>query len=195
MIHGGANNFLTPELILKAADDLRQCALIILQLEIPLAGVYATINFAKENKIPVLLNPAPATKNLSIDMACKCDFFVPNETELGILTDMPVDSLDDVKTAAKFLLDKGLKNIIVTLGSRGSLLMSKTGSELVPTPKVDALDSTGAGDAFIGCFAKHYSRTKNILESMKVACKYAALSVTRKGTQDSYLTRPEFEKF
>lgn len=193
MIHGGANNFLTPEIILQAADDLKKCSMIVLQLEIPLASVYATINFAKENKIPVLLNPAPATDKLSIEMACKCDFFVPNETELGILTGMTVNTMSEIKSAAKFLLDKGLKNVIVTLGSRGSILMSKTGSESMPTPKVKAVDSTGAGDAFIGCFAEHFSRTKNILSSMKVASQYAALSVTRKGTQSSYPSANEFK--
>ena len=191
----GANDHLTPELILQAGEDLKKCDLIVLQLEIPLESVYAAINFASENKIPVLLNPAPAVKELSIDMACKCDFFVPNETELGILTNMPVETVENIKDAAKLLLSKGLKNVIVTMGSRGSLWLSENVEEHVPTRKVEAVDSTGAGDSFIGCFIEHYVKTKDILTSMKRASQYAALSVTKKGTQDSYAYKNEFDSF
>jgi len=182
-------------LLAQAADDLKKCALIVLQLEIPLETVYAAINFANENKIPVLLNPAPAVKELSIDMACKCDFFVPNETELSILTDMPVTSREEIKAAAQSLLAKGLKNIIVTMGSQGALWLSNEREEFVPARKVQAVDSTGAGDSFIGCFVEHYSKSGDVLESMKRASLYATLSVTKKGTQNSYATVEEFKKF
>lgn len=166
-----------------------------MQLEIPLETVYSAINFANENKIPVLLNPAPAVKELSIEMACKCDFFVPNETELGILTDMPVDSRQEIKAAANSLLSKGLKNIIVTMGSKGALWLSSEREEFIPARKVQAVDSTGAGDSFIGCFVEHYIKTVDVLESIKRASLYATLSVTKKGTQDSYVGVEEFEKF
>ncbi|MBQ3442734.1 MAG: ribokinase [Selenomonadaceae bacterium] len=195
LLYKGANDKLTPELLMQAADDLKKCGLIVLQLEIPLETVYAAIDFANENKIPVLLNPAPAVKNLSIDMACKCDFFVPNETELGILTDMPVGSREEIKSAAQSLLSKGLKNITVTMGSQGALWLADGAEEFIPARKVQAVDSTGAGDSFIGCFVEHYSRTGDVLESIKRASLYATLSVTRKGTQNSYVGVDEFEKF
>lgn len=195
LLYKGANDKLTPELLAQAADDLKSCGLIVLQLEIPLETVYAAINFANENKIPVLLNPAPAVKDLSIEMACKCDFFVPNETELSILTDMPVGSRDEIKAAAQSLLSKGLKNIIVTMGSQGALWLSSEREEFVPARKVQAVDSTGAGDSFIGCFVEHYSKNSDVLESMKRASLYATLSVTKKGTQNSYAGAVEFEKF
>ena len=195
LIYKGANDKLTPELLMQAADDLKKCGLIVLQLEIPLETVYAAINFANENKIPVLLNPAPAVKNLSIDMACKCDFFVPNETELGILTDMPINSREEIKSAANSLLSKGLKNIIVTMGSQGALWLANGIEEFIPARKVQAVDSTGAGDSFIGCFVENYVKTGDVLESIKRASLYATLSVTKKGTQDSYATAAEFEKF
>ena len=195
VFYRGANDLLTPELILKAADDLKQCGLIVVQLEIPLETVYATIDFANENKIPVLLNPAPMNKDFSMDAACKCDFVVPNEVELKLLTGMAVDSVDDIRAAAKKLFSHGLKNLIVTMGKRGSMWLAEGVEEFVPTLKVDSVDSTGAGDAYIGCFVETYARTGNVIDSMKRASKYAALSVTRKGTQDSYLTADEFEKF
>lgn len=195
VFYRGANDLLTPELILKAAEDLKKCGLIVVQLEIPLETVYATIDFANENKIPVLLNPAPMNKDFSMDAACKCDFVVPNEVELKLLTGMAVDSIDDVRAAAKKLFSNGLKNLIVTMGERGSMWLADGVEEFVPTLKVDSVDSTGAGDAYIGCFAETYVRTGNVIDAMQRASKYAALSVTRKGTQDSYLTADEFEKF
>ncbi|MBR0260692.1 MAG: ribokinase [Selenomonadaceae bacterium] len=195
LLYKGANDKLTPELVLQAADDLKACNIIVLQLEIPLETVYAVIDFANANKIPVLLNPAPAVKNLSIDMACKCDFFVPNETELGILTDMPISSRDEIKIAATSLLNKGLKNIIVTMGSLGVLWLANGVEEFVPARKVQAVDSTGAGDSFIGCFVENYGKTGDVLESIKRASQYATLSVTKEGTQDSYATADEFERF
>lgn len=194
VLYRGANDALTPEVMLQAADDLKNCGLIILQLEIPLETVYAAIDFANANKIPVILNPAPMNKNLSLEMACKCDFVIPNEVELKILTGMPVDTVEEIILAAKKLLNCGFKNVIVTMGERGSVWLSEGVKEFVSTLKVDAVDSTGAGDAYIGCFAEIFMRTGKILESMQVASKYAALSVTRKGTQDSYLTAEELKK-
>ena len=195
LLYKGANDELTPELLAQAEDDLKKCGLIVLQLEIPLETVYAAIDFANANKIPVLLNPAPAVKNFSIDMACKCDFVVPNETELGILTGMPVGSRAEIKSAAQSLLSKGLKNLIVTMGSQGALWLSDGREEFVPARKVQAVDSTGAGDSFIGCFVEHFCKTGDVLASMKRASLYATLSVTKAGTQDSYVGVDEFEKF
>ena len=194
LIHKGANACLTPEVIEDAEDALKECGLIVLQLEVPLETVYAAIDMGKKHNVPVLLNPAPASKELSIEKACLCDFFVPNETELSILTGMPTNTLGEIKAAAQTLVDKGLKNVIVTMGSKGSMWLTKEDYLVVPAVKVDAVDTTGAGDSFIGCFVENYSRTQNIPEAMKEASQYASLSVTRKGTQDSYLTREEFDK-
>lgn len=119
LIIKGANKFLSPEDIDRAAEDLKKCKLIVLQLEVQLETVYHAIAFGNKNKIPVLLNPAPAQRSLDLEYACRCDFFVPNETELEILTNMPVNSIDDVRRASQSLLDKGLKNVIVTLGEKG----------------------------------------------------------------------------
>lgn len=195
LINPGANEKLTPADIEKAGAELAACGLFVLQLEVPLKTVYAAIRFAKKHGIKVLLNPAPASRELSLDMACQCDFFVPNETELSILVNKPVDTVAQVQEAAKSLVAQGLTNVIVTMGSRGSLLVTAEETQLVPSLKVDAVDSTGAGDAFIGCFVDTYARTQDVLGSMQRASQYAALSVTRKGTQNSYADAREFAAF
>lgn len=195
LINPGANEKLTPADIEKAGAELAACGLFVLQLEVPLETVYAAIRFAKKHGIKVLLNPAPASRELSLDMACQCDFFVPNETELSILVNKPVDTVAQVQKAAKSLVAQGLTNVIVTMGSRGSLLVTAEETQLVPSLKVDAVDSTGAGDAFIGCFVDTYARTQDVLGSMQRASQYAALSVTRKGTQNSYADAREFAAF
>ena len=190
----GSNDFMSPKIIFNAADDLKKCGLILLQLEFPNEILNAAIDFANENKIPIILNPAPMNENFSPNTACKCDFVIPNEVELQILTGMSVDSVDDIRRAARKLFAHGLKNLIVTMGERGSIWLAEGVEEFVPPLKVNSIDSTGAGDAYIGCFAETYARTGNVIDAMQRASKYAALSVTRKGTQDSYLTADDFEK-
>ena len=194
IFYPGTCKALTPEIFFSAADDLKKCGIFVLQLEIPLETVYAAIDFAVANKIPVVLNPSPINDNFSADMACKCDFVVVNEIELEVLTKMSADTEENILAAGKYLLSNGLKNLIVTRGADGSIFMAKDKLEFIPTIKVEAIDSTGAGDAYIGCFVETYARTGKIIESIQRASKYAALSVMRKGTQDSYLTADEFEK-
>jgi ribokinase len=118
LIIKGANKFLSPEDIDRAAEDLKKCQLIVLQLEVQLETVYHAIEFGKKHGIEVLLNPAPALRELDMSYACKCDFFVPNETELEILTGLPVDTYDNIRIAARSLVEKGLNNIIVTMGEK-----------------------------------------------------------------------------
>ena len=193
VFYPGASNALTPEKLLNVADDLKKCSMFVIQLEIPLETVYAAIDLAVANKIPVVLNPSPINEKFSAEAACKCDFVVVNEIELNVLTRMPADTRENILAAGKYLLSHGLKNLIVTCGADGSIFMTKDKVEFIPTLKVEAIDSTGAGDAYIGCFVETYARTGKVIESIQRASKYAALSVTRKGTQDSYLAAEEFE--
>ena len=195
LIYHGANEHLTPKHIEEAADVLKECALIVLQLEIPLETVYAAIAFGKKNGIPVLLNPAPANKALDLGKVADCTFFVPNETELSLTTGLPAGTTDEVRIAAQKLLESGVEHVIVTLGSKGCLWLTRDSEEWVPSLKVDAVDSTGAGDSFIGCFVQWLAKTGDISAAIQRAAKYAALGVTRPGTQDSYALADEFEKF
>jgi ribokinase len=192
LIIPGANMHLLPADIDAAADRLKQCSMIILQLEIPLETVYAAIEFGNAHGIPVLLNPAPASTALDIDYACRCDYFVPNETELEILTGMPVGSDDEIATAASFLLARGLKNLIVTLGDKGALWLYGDERQHVTAPSVSAVDTTGAGDAFIGCFAAELAAGTAVDAAIAQAVRYASHIVTGKGTQTSYATAADF---
>ncbi|PXZ03556.1 ribokinase [Gilliamella apicola] len=195
LIIKGANNYLLPQDIIDAKDSLSQCNLIILQLEVPLETVYAAIDFAVTHGIEVILNPAPAIKNLDISYACKCDFFIPNETELEILTNISINSEEAIYKAGKLLLDKGLKNLIITLGHQGSIWMTKDKIHHIDPIKVNAIDTSGAGDAFIGCFASEYIKNHDIIKALNKASAYSAASVTRKGTQRSYLDSIQFNEF
>lgn len=195
LIVKGANQYLLPEDIDRATNKLKQCSLIVLQLEVPLSTIYYAIDFAYKNHIPVLLNPAPATPDLDFHSVCKCDFFVPNETELEILTGMPVETEEQVQAAAAKLVDNGVKNVIVTMGERGVLWVTKEKVQRVASYQVDAIDTTGAGDAFIGCFSHFYVKEKDIRKAITIANAFAGLSVTRRGTQKSYPTREELETF
>ncbi|MEP1593146.1 MAG: PfkB family carbohydrate kinase, partial [Halieaceae bacterium] len=193
LIIPGANNHLLPADIDAAADDLNWCKMIVLQLEIPLETIYHAISFGNNAGIPVLLNPAPANRELDIDAACRCDFFVPNETELEILTGMPVETLEEIEAAARKLLDHGLKHLIVTLGERGALYLHGDQKHHYTAPGVAAVDTTGAGDAFIGCFAQSFVATGGDIDAaIKRAIRYASHSVTGRGTQTSYASADDF---
>ncbi|TGZ99961.1 ribokinase [Rodentibacter pneumotropicus] len=195
LIIKGANAHLKPSDIDNAKERLKNCKLFILQLEIPLETVYYAIDFANTNNIPVILNPAPASKALDINYACKCDFFMPNETELEILTGLPVENMEQIRIAANTLLSKGLKNLIVTLGEKGSVWLQGSEVTYIEPYKVNAVDTSGAGDAFIGCFAYYYVKSQDIVESMKMASLFSAYSVTGQGTQSSYPTKEQFDTF
>ncbi len=192
LIVKGANAHLKPTDIEQAKDKILDSDFILLQLEIPLETVYYAIEFGAKNEIPVILNPAPAAE-LDFDYVKKASIFIPNETELETISGMAVDSLENIKKAAESLLTKDLKKIIVTLGEKGSLLVSKEQTELIPAFKVETKDTTGAGDAFIGSFATFYAESGEIIKAMKLANKYAALSTLNTGTQKSFYKRKEFE--
>lgn len=195
LIIKGANQYLSPEDVDQAAEQLKTVSLIVLQLEIPLPTVYRAIEFGQQHNIPVILNPAPASHELDFAYVCKCDFFIPNGPELEILTGMPVETDEEVYEAASTLIEKGVKNVIVTLGSRGIIWMTKEQTHRVESHKVAAVDTSGAGDAFIGCFAHYYVQTGDVLESIKMANAFAALSVTKRGTQASYPDMEQLRQF
>jgi ribokinase len=195
LIIKGANQHLLPEDVDRSAEKLKKCSLIVLQLEIPLQTVYHAIEFGNKHGIPVILNPAPASKDLDFEYVCKSDFFIPNESELEILTGMPVENEEQIREAASTLIEKGLKNVIVTMGSRGVMWVTKEKTHTVESHKVAAIDTTGAGDAFIGCFAHFFVQNGDVLNAIKMATAFAALSVTKRGTQTSYPSIEELEQF
>ncbi len=195
MIAKGANDCLLPEDIDKAKDDLLACDLILLQLEIPLPTVYYAIAFAATHGKQVLLNPAPAMPALEIDRIRDVAFFFPNQTELQLLTGRPAETREDAERAARLLIARGIERVVVTLGSQGALLVTATEAVHVPSIPVEVRDTTGAGDACIGCFAHYYTQTGDAPMALQFATRYAASAITRPGAQDSFANMVEFQSF
>ncbi len=188
----GANDRLTPADVDAAAAQLRTVDTIILQFEIPLPTIYHTVRFARANKIRCIVNPAPA---LPADLAelAQADYFIPNETEAEVIGGRPVRTVADAVACAAALHAKGFQRVVITLGSRGSLLSGPSGEFHVEPFSVKALDTTGAGDAFIGSLAVFLAEGRAEKDALARANLYAALSTTRVGTQKSFPTRADFE--
>jgi len=188
----GANDALKPADVDEAAETLKTADCIVLQFEIPIETVYYTVQFARKHGIRCIVNPAPAQP---VDMSAlkDLDYFVPNESEAETISGAPVKNLDDAKSCASKLLSAGVRRVIITLGANGSLLATQGGMEHVSAFKVNAVDSTGAGDAFIGSFAVFLGEGLAEREAVRRANLYAGLSTTGVGTQKSFFDRARFE--
>jgi ribokinase len=195
LIVKGANSDLSPADVEGAAEALKNCDLILLQLEVPLETVYAAIAFGKRHGIRTVLNPAPATPELDPERVRNVSFFIPNETELAILTGLPVGTDQEIGDAARSLVAKGVETVIVTLGARGALLTTREGVSRIAPVRVEPVDTTGAGDAFVGSFARYFAGGLSPEAALAQAARYAADSVTRRGTQKAYASEAQFETF
>jgi ribokinase len=189
----GANDRLSPADVDAAAGLLRQADFIVLQLEIPLETVYYTLRLARQHGIRTILNPAPG-QPLDLDAAGDADYVIPNETEAEALGGMPVRNLDEARACAQSLLRRGLRRVIVTLGANGALCVGADGERHVAAVKVATVDTTGAGDAFIGSLACFLASGKEEAEAIAQANLYAALSTTGPGTQKSFVTKERFDE-
>jgi ribokinase len=188
----GANDLLAPTDVDAASDILKAVDCMVLQFEIPLETVYYSVSFAHRHGIRCIVNPAPA-QQVDLSAFAGLDYFVPNESEAEAITGIPVRNVDDAKKCAEKLLHAGVKRIILTLGANGSLLAGREGLVHVPAFKVTSVDSTGAGDAFIGSFAVFLGEGMPELEAVRRANLYAGLSTTSVGTQKSFYDRERFD--
>jgi ribokinase len=188
----GANDCLSPADIDAAADLLRQADCIVLQLEVPLETVYYTLRLARRHGIRALLNPAPA-QSLDFAEIANADYLIPNETEAEILCGLPVRNLEEARACVFRLLESGVPNVILTLGSNGAVAASRDRFEHIAAYPVNAVDTTGAGDAFIGSFACFLASGIDEAEAIARANVYAALSTLSVGTQMSLVSRERFE--
>lgn len=194
VVAGGANHKLTPEDVKEAESDIASSGALVAQLEVPIETVEFAAELANKFKVPFILDPAPARK-LSSRLLNMVDVLKPNETEARILTGIEVKDQGSAEAAAQKLLECGVKNVILTMGAGGYLLVGKEGKEFVASRKVIAVDSTAAGDAFTGSLAVGLANGKTLTEAALFANNVAALSVTRMGAQPSMPTIEEIEEF
>ena len=189
-IAAGANDFLLPADIDAAADAIAEASIIVCQFESPVATIEHLVKVAKLSRVPVLLNPAPA-RRMSDEMLDGIRFLVPNRQELADLAGLQTGTVAEVETAAKALLVRGAEGVIVTLGREGVLLAGADGACVFPAPLVEAVDTTGAGDTFVGGFAAEWCRTSDVDAAISFAQRAAAYSVTGRGAQASMPWLPD----
>ncbi|MDQ1909017.1 ribokinase [Paenibacillus sp. GD4] len=190
----GANGKLMPDdARLEAGKDTG--GILVLQNEIPWATNESVIRRARSCGMSVIFNPAPAVK-IPKDELPLIDTLILNESETEYITGRAIGGKNDAELAARQLLDGGVGEIIVTMGALGSLYMNSNGASVyTPARKVKAVDTTSAGDTFIGCYAAELCAGKQVEEALQYASAAAAIAVTRKGAQSSIPTRDEVEHF
>ena len=187
----GANGDLTPEDIRNLRGVIAEASYLILQLEVPVETVLEAARIAHEAGVYVILNPAPACP-LPGELFKYLSLITPNQTETALMTGIEADetSLDKAVNA---LRAKGVKDVIITLGSRGSLVCTGGKNEFVPACKVKAVDTTAAGDTFCGALCVALSEGKSLTEAAAFATKASALAVQKMGAQDSIPYRKDIQ--
>ncbi len=190
----GANHAITPADIQAAETAFDEAGILLTQLEIPLEVVEAALELGRKKGLTTILNPAPATP-FPEHFYPLIDYITPNETEAESYSGIPVESDADAEKAARFFLDKGVGHVIITLGKRGSYYTDGTHSFFTPAFTVDAVDTTGAGDAFNGAFAAALAEGMDAGEAIRFATAFSAISVTRPGAASSMPTKEETEAF
>jgi ribokinase len=191
-VASGANATLSVHDLGTVDEVIKSASIVLMQLEIPLAAVAYVATIANQHNISVVLNPAPACA-LPDSLLSNVSIITPNETEAEILTGIKVNSIDTAEKAAMALSAKGIKTVIITLGSKGALVFHNEVFTHIPTITVDAVDTTAAGDVFNGALVVALSEGNDILHAVSFACRAAAISVTRLGAQASAPSRDEID--
>ena len=194
VIVAGGNGELSAAHLEEQATLLDQAKLVIAQLEVPLATVGDALARAHALGKTVILNPAPATGPLPADWYAHIDYLVPNESEASLLTGLPVDDLQQAEAAARQLVAAGARQVLLTLGGQGLLQVSTDSCRHHPATPVKAVDTTAAGDTFLGGFAAGLAEGLSVDEAIALGQQAAAIAVTRPGAQPSIPTRQELAR-
>ena len=194
VVSPGANFEVKEEDIDNNIEAIKNSDIVVLQLETPLNTIKYALKKSKELNKYTILNPAPALK-LDDEIIKNVDLLTPNETELEIISGVSIETEEDIQKAAQIMIEKGIKELVVTLGSKGSLYINKEKSIFKKAYKVEAVDTTAAGDSYTAALAVALSKDKNIEEAMDFASKVGALSVLKEGAQSSLPTLEDVENF
>jgi len=189
----GANDKCDEGYLIDNEDVIKECDIIMLQMEIPYNAVYYAIKRGRELGKKIILNPAPAPEEFPEDILNKVDIITPNEIELEMLSKMKIKSEGDIVKGAQKLIIQGVNHVIVTIGSKGAMYVNKNGYKYFPARKVDAIDTIGAGDCFNGALAVAISEGLSLDDAISFANVAASISVTRKGAQSSIPSREEVD--
>ena len=189
----GANGELLPGDIDAAAEAFSGASWLLLQLEVPLKTVFHAVDVAYEKGIKVILNPAPISGTIPQEVLRKLWLITPNETEAEKLTGIKIHSAEDAYRASEALLAQGVQNVIVTLGSSGSVICNASSREFVPARKVEAVDTVGAGDVYNGALVTALSEGKSLPDAALFATLASSIAVTRPGAQTGVPHRPEVD--
>lgn len=189
-----ANTALSAENINQGYEAIANSDILLLQLEVPIEASQRAAEIAKENSTIVILNPAPAREipDTFLDLV---DILTPNESETEILSGISATTEKEAKEAARILMDKGVETVILTLGSRGSLLLTATVESFFPANQVDVVDTTAAGDAFCGALAASLANGSTIEEAVKTGNAAGALAVTKLGAEPSLPKKVDLDRF
>lgn len=193
-VASGANGRLSEQDVATARVKLEDAEVLLLQLETPLETVRYAASMAAEKGVQVILNPAPA-RELDDALLSNITVLTPNESEAELLTGVKVEDEESAKAAAQNLRERGVANVIITLGAQGSLMVTGTQVVMVPTKEVQAVDTTAAGDAFNGALAYAIAVGKSLEEAARFANLVGAFSATRMGAQPSMPTPEEVRQF
>lgn len=195
VVYPGANKDLDISQIERHRKIIENSKVCILQLEIPYEVVKYVINLCYEKNVKVVFNPAPAIKEIEDEIISKTHILIPNETELGLLAGTKENISEELETIAKEVYSKGCENLVITLGNKGGLYLQEDKMEYFESKKVNSVDTTAAGDSFIGALVTGIVEGKTILEAIEFASFAAALTVTKLGAQNSLPIRAEVEEF
>jgi ribokinase len=190
----GANAEVTPEMIQEREEVLANAKLLIVQLEIPFLSVYEAVKIAKKYNVPVLLDPAPA-QQLPSELLQHIDYITPNETEIFQLTGIEVTDTKTAQVASIKLIEKGVKTVFVKMGEKGVTVVNSNRSSYIEGHKVQAVDTTGAGDSFAGAVGVALVQGMDVWTAAYYGNAVAAITVTRKGAQNAMPTKDEVQKF
>lgn len=179
----GAADDMVPDDLEAAEAGIAKSSFFMASLEVPIPVMQRGLEVAKRNRIPTILNPAPAAI-LPDEVYGLSDYFTPNETEASMLAGIPVENVDQAESAAKIFLDRGVKTAVITLGELGVYVRNSEISQHVPAFDMGdkVLETTGAGDAFNGGFAHALAQGLSLIEAIRFGSATAAISVTRLGT-------------